>query len=340
VHRSEITVDLGALRRNVRSLLQTLDGAALWAVVKADGYGHGSVDVAGAALGAGATGLCVATIPEGLALRADYPTERILVMGPAGSNREVAQARDAALELAIADDEIPDGVRVHLKLETGMGRYGLSELPAPPAEVVGLMTHLATADSDLDFARQQLARFEAATAEFAHLTRHAANSAAVLRLPESHYDAARCGIAIYGLSPFNTDPADDGLEPVLSWQSMLAQVKQLEAGQSTGYGRRFVAEQPTWIGIVPVGYADGFRRDLTGTEVRVAGESRRVVGTVSMDSFAVELDRELPVGSPVVLLGHGVLAESHARVAGTINYELLSRIQSDQLRSRRTVIDA
>jgi len=340
VHRSEITVDLGALRRNVRSLLQTLDGSELWAVVKADGYGHGAADVAGVALGAGATGLCVATIPEGLALRADYLTERILVMGPAGSNREVAQARDAALELAIADDEIPDGIRVHLKLETGMGRYGLSELPAPPAEVVGLMTHLATADSDLDFARQQLTRFEAATAEFAHLTRHAANSAAVLRLPESHYDAARCGIAIYGLSPFGTDPGDDGLEPVLSWQSMLAQVKRLEAGQSTGYGRRFVAEQPTWIGIVPVGYADGFRRDLTGTEVRVAGESRRVVGTVSMDSFAVELDRELPVGSPVVLLGHGVLAESHARVAGTINYELLSRIESDPLRSRRSVIDA
>ena len=141
-------------------------------------------------------------------------------------------------------------------------------------------------------------------------------------------------------SPFGTDPGDDGLEPVLSWQSMLAQVKRLEAGQSTGYGRRFVAEQPTWIGIVPVGYADGFRRDLTGTEVRVAGESRRVVGTVSMDSFAVELDRELPVGSPVVLLGHGVLAESHARVAGTINYELLSRIESDPLRSRRSVIDA
>jgi alanine racemase len=340
VHRSEITVDLGALRRNVRSLLHTLNGAGLWAVVKADGYGHGAADVAGAALGAGATALCVATIPEGLALRADYPTERILVMGPAGSNREVAQAREAALELAIADDEIPDGIRVHLKLETGMGRYGLSELPAPPVEVVGLMTHLATADSDLDFARQQLARFEAATAEFAQLTRHVANSAAVLRLPESHYDAARCGIAIYGLSPFNTDPADDGLEPVLSWQSMLAQVKRLEAGQSTGYGRRFVAEQPTWIGIVPVGYADGFRRDLTGTEVRVAGESRRVVGTVSMDSFAVELDRELPVGAPVVLLGHGVLAESHARVAGTINYELLSRIESDPLRSRRTVIDA
>jgi alanine racemase len=340
MHRSEITVDLGALRRNVRSLLRALDGARLWAVVKADGYGHGATDVAGAALGAGATALCVATIPEGLALRHEYRTERIVVMGPAGSNREVAQARDAGLELAIADDEIPEGVRVHLKLDTGMGRYGLSELPAPPAEVVGLMTHLATADSDPEFARAQLERFRTATSEFSHLTRHAANSAAALRLPESHFDAVRCGIALYGLSPFNTDPTDDGLEPVLSWQSALAQVKRLEPGQSTGYGRRFVAEEPTWIGIVPVGYADGFRRDLTGTEVRVAGEPRRVVGTVSMDSFAVELDRELPVGAPVVLLGHGVLAETHAAVADTINYELVCGIESGPLRARRTVIDA
>src|SRR5439155_7385371 len=129
-------------------------------------------------------------------------------------------------------------------------------------------------------------------------------------------------------------------EPVLSWQSALLQVKRLVAGESTGYGRRFVAQEPTWIGIVPVGYGDGFRRDLTGTEVRVAGEPRQVVGTISMDSFAVELDRELPVGSPVVLLGHGVLAESHARVAGTINYELVCGVESGPLRARRTVMDA
>jgi alanine racemase len=317
-----------------------LDGSQLWAVVKADAYGHGAVDAAGAALGAGASALCVATVPEGLALRNEYRVERILVMGPASSNREIALAREAGLELAIADSEIPEGVRVHLKLDTGMGRYGLSELPPPPAEVVGLMTHLATADSDQRFAREQLERFRAATEEFGHLTRHAANSAAALRLPDSRFDAARCGVAIYGLSPFGTDPAEDGLEPVLSWHSALAQVRRLEPGQSTGYGRRFVAAEPTWIGIVPVGYADGFRRDLTGTEVRVAGELRKVVGTVSMDSFAVELDRELPVGSPVVLLGHGVLAESHARIAGTINYELVSRVESGVLRARRTVIDA
>jgi alanine racemase len=340
VHRSEITVDLGALRRNVRTLLRALDGSQLWAVVKANGYGHGAVDAAGAALGAGATALCVATIPEGLALRNEYRLERIIVLGPAGSNREVALARDAELELAIADQEIPEGIRIHLKLDTGMGRYGLAELPSPPAEVVGLMTHLATADTDAVFARAQLERFRAATEQYSHLTRHAANSAAALRLPESRFDAARCGGAIYGLSPFNIDPTEDGLEPVLSWQTSLAQVKQLQAGESTGYGRMFVAEEPTWIGIVPVGYGDGFRRDLAGTEVRVAGDPRPVVGNVSMDSFAVRLDRELPVGTPVVLLGHGVLAEAHAHVAGTINYDLLCGIESGPLRARRTVIDA
>src|SRR5918911_1034808 len=217
MHRSEITVDLGALRRNVRTLLRAAEGAHVWAVVKADGYGHGMVDAAGAALGAGATAVCVATIPEGLALRDEFRVERIVVLGPASSAREVAHARDAGLELVVAEAEIPEGVRVHLKLDTGMGRYGLSELPAPPAEVVGLMTHLATADSDLEFARMQLERFRAATDEFAHLSRHAANSAATLRLPESHFDAVRCGIALYGLSPFGSDAAEEGLTPVLAW---------------------------------------------------------------------------------------------------------------------------
>ena len=340
MHRSELTIDLGALRRNVRTLRRALDGAGLWAVVKADGYGHGAADVAGAALGAGASGLCVATIPEGLALRADYPQARILVLGPAGGSREIAQAREARLELAVADTEIPEGVRVHVKLETGMGRYGVSELPGRAREIVGLMSHLATADSDPAFAATQIQRFAELTEGFRGVERHIANSAAALRIPEARFDFARCGLALYGLSPFHEDPARDGLEPVLLWQSALAHVKLLQPGESTGYGRRFVAERPTWIGIVPVGYGDGFRRDLTGTEVRVGGEPRRVVGTISMDSFAVELDGELPVGTPVVLVGHGVLMESHARVAGTITYELACGIESDPLRSRRTVVDA
>jgi len=262
------------------------------------------------------------------------------VMGPTSSSREVADARDARLELVAWGEELPDGVRVHVKLDTGMGRWGLSELPALGPEVVGLMTHLATADSDPVFAEQQIERFREATEPYGELMRHVANSAAALRLPSARFDAARCGVALYGLSPFGEDPAADGLEPALSWRSYLAQVKRLEAGESTGYRRAFVAETPTWIGIVPVGYADGFRRDLTGTEVRVSGEPRRVIGVVSMDAFAVELEHEEPVGAPVTILGHGVLAEDHARAAETINYELTSRINSDPRRARRTVVDA
>jgi alanine racemase len=337
--RSELTVDLGAIRRNVRTLLRALEDAELWAVVKANAYGHGAVDVAGAALGEGARALCVATVPEALELRTEFPTARILVMGPA-SNREVGEAREARLELAISHDELPERIPLHVKLDTGMGRWGLAELPDLSVDVVGIMSHLATADTDGAFAQRQVERFAEATAACSHLTRHLANSAAALRIPAARFDAARCGVALYGLSPFGEDPAADGLEPALLWRSELAQVKRLAAGESTGYGRRFVAERPTWVGIVPVGYADGFRRDLTGTEVRVGGESRRVVGTVSMDAFAVELERELPVGTPVTILGHGMLAEDHARVAGTINYELVCGIGSDPRRTRRTVVDA
>jgi alanine racemase len=338
--RSELTIDLAALRSNARTLLRALDGAELWAVVKANAYGHGAADVAGAALGAGATALCVATVAEALDLRTEFPDARIIVMGPAGSSREIAYARDANLELVVSSSEVPSGVRAHVKLDTGMGRWGLSELlDSPPLEVVGLMSHLATADTDSAYAEWQIERFNAATAPYAHLTRHIANSAAALRYPAARFDAARCGIALYGLSPFGGDPAEDGLVPVLSWASHVAHTRLLHAGESTGYGRRFIARRDTWIGIVPVGYADGFRRDLTGTEVRVAGEPRRVVGTISMDAFAVELERDVPAGTPVTLIGHGVLAEAHARVAGTITYELVSRIASDPLRARRVVVD-
>lgn len=338
MHRSEITIDLAALRRNTATLLRALAGAELWAVVKANGYGHGAAQAAGAALGAGATAVCVATVPEALELRRDFPTARIVVMGPAG-NREVGLARDAHLELVVSTAEIPPGVAVHLKLDTGMGRWGLSELPEPPVEVVGLMSHLATADTDAAYTEWQIERFRTATAQYSHLTRHIANSAGALRYPSSRFDAARCGIALYGLSPFGEDPAADGLVPVLSWTSHVAQSRLLRAGESTGYGRRFVAERDTWIGIVPVGYADGFRRDLTGTIVRVAGEPGRVVGTVSMDAIAVELDRELPVGAPVVIIGQGMLAEDHARVADTITYELVCGIDSGATRARRVVVD-
>ena len=336
--RSELTIDLAALQQNVRLLLDVLDGAELWAVVKTDGYGHGAVDCGGAALAAGATTLCVATVAEGLELRAAFPGPRILVLGPTAP-ADVPRAREAGLALTVPDGRIPDDVEVHLKLDTGMGRWGLGELPAPTRRLGGVMTHLATADTDRDFARRQIERFRVATEALpASVLRHVANSAATLRLPESRFDAARCGIAVYGLSPFGTEPDEDGLTPVLSWRSEIAQVKLLHAGESTGYRRGFVAQRDTWIGIVPVGYGDGFRRDLSGTEVLVDGGAARVVGVVSMNALAVELVGEVSPGAPVMLVGPGVSLDAHARVADTIGYELACGIGVSAARTPRTVV--
>ncbi len=338
--RSEITIDLAAVRHNVRRLLELLDGAQLWAVVKADAYGHGAVEVSRVALDGGR----LARSASRRSARASRsvppcPDARILVMGPSGED-DIGRARDARLELAVSEPPFPEGVPLHLKLDTGMGRFGGAGFPEPPREAVGLMSHLATADMDVDFANLQLERFRAAVEAMPELESHIANSAAALRYPQSRFAAAaRCGVALYGLSPFGEFPSSDGLEPVLSWRSSLAQVKRLEAGESTGYGRRFVAERPTWIGLVPVGYADGFRRDLTGTDVLVAGERRQVVGTVSMDSFAVELPEELPRGTAVTLVGDGLLVESHAARAGTINYEITTGIRSSSERTRRVFVD-
>ena len=338
--RSEITIDLGALRRNAARLREAAGPAELWAVVKADAYGHGADDAAGAALAGGATALCVATAQEGAALRSAFPKARIIVMSPLASGEEDT-VRSARLEACLSRPELPDRIPVHLKVDTGMGRWGMrveDALALPREQAVGIMSHLATADeADASFVGEQTARFREVVAEFPGLTAHLANSAGALAHPETRFDAVRCGIALYGLSPFGDDPARYGLEPVLSWRSYVAVEKKLEPGEGTGYGRRFVAERPTRVGIVPVGYADGFRRGLTGAEVLVGGTRRSVVGTVSMDSFAVELGEE-PVGTPVTLIGEGLRAEEHARTLGTINYEITCGIRSDPTRARRRVV--
>ncbi len=343
MRRSEITVDLGALRRNIRRLREAAAPAELWAVVKADAYGHGSFEVARVALEEGAGALCVATVQEGAALREPFPEPRILVMGPLASGDE-GLARTASLEIALSSfDQAPQGLPLHLKVDTGMGRYGMApaEVAVPAgAIVVGVMSHLATADEpDETFARRQLDAFSALRQRFPReLLFHLANSAATLRFPEASFGAVRCGVALYGLSPFGDDPGRHELEPVLSWRSYLAQIKELEPGESTGYGRRFLAERPTRVGLVPVGYGDGFRRGLTGTEVVVAGNRRRVVGTISMDSFAVELGDEQE-GDAVTILGDGVLAEEHARVLGTINYEVTCAIRREPERASVKYVD-
>lgn len=339
--RSEITINLGALRRNARRLREAAGSAELWAVVKADGYGHGMVDCARAALEAEAAALCVATVPEGRELRRAFRDARIIVMSALDQGQE-GDARRHELEVCISSPAVPDGLRVHAKIDTGMGRWGMSPAEAAqlsPSSVIGAMSHLATADMpDEEFTRGQLKTFGEATGRFPGSIRHIANSAATLRFPEARLDAVRCGVALYGLSPFGDDPETHGLEPVLSWRSYVAMVKELQPGASTGYGRRYIADQPTRIGIVPVGYGDGWRRGLTGTAVLVGEQRSRVIGTISMDSFAVELTDQTQ-GSPVTLLGDGIRAEEHARILGTINYELMCGIDSSPLRARRVVID-
>jgi alanine racemase len=341
MYRSEVRIDLGALRRNVARLREAAAPAELWAVVKADAYGHGAADVARTAVEEGAAALCVATAREGAALREAATSARIVVMGPLCEGEDEL-AREAGLDVCVSTPDLPADVPIHLKVDTGMGRWGMSvddALSVPRDRVAGVMSHFATADErDQDFAREQIGRFRDLAARFPGVPAHMANSAATLALPDARFDAVRCGIAVYGLSPFGDDPARHGLEPVLSWRSYVAIAKTLRAGDSTGYGRRFVAERPTRIGIVPVGYADGFRRGLSGAHVLVGETRRPVLGAVSMDSLAVELADE-PAGTPVTLIGDGVLAEEHARRLGTINYEITCAIRADPQRAERRVVD-
>ena len=355
--RALARVDLGAIGRNCAVLARAAAPAALCVVVKADGYGHGAAPAARAAQAAGAPWLAVATAGEAADLRAAGIGGPLLVMG-ALSPGELTVALRARADVvawrpataaALAAHPDADGARVHVKLDTGMGRLGTRD-PAeatrtaeavaadPRLRLVGAMTHFATADDDPAFAREQLARFlpwaEALRAAHPGLLLHAANSAATLGLPEARLDLVRCGIAAYGLDPFGRDPADHGLAPALELRSYLAEVKTIAPGESTGYGRRFVARAPTWIGTVPVGYADGVRRALTNDcDVLVGGRRAPVVGTVSMDNVTVDLGPDPPApGAEVVLIGaqggERVLAEEWARRLATINYEITCGISA------------
>ena len=341
--RSIVTVELAAVAHNVRTLRERAAPAELWAVVKADGYGHGALPVARTALEAGAAALCVATAAEAWELRGSLRDARIIVLGPS-ARAEHELIRQARAELVVGGGERAVGVPTHLKIDTGMGRAGIrpEEIAHVPAEgVVGVMTHLAAADSAQhdDFTEQQLARFEEASGQFVGIPRHAANSAATLRFPRSHYDAVRCGIAIYGLSPFADRGDGADLVPALTWRSSVRLVKTLRLGESTGYGRRFVAERPTRIGLVPVGYADGFPRALRDAYVLVDGERCRVIGTPSMDSFTVELPAGSAEGTAVTIVGDGLTAEDHAATLGTINYEFVCGIGRSPTRCEWVVRD-
>jgi alanine racemase len=358
--RALAEVNLAAIERNAARLRELIGAhTRLCAVVKADGYGHGAGPAAEAALRGGASCLAVATAEEAAQLGRELGRSA-LVLGALSEEelRAAAAARAeivawdlAFVELLRREAERAGPIAVHVKLDTGLGRLGTRDaeqalavvkavVAGPGLTLTGVMTHLATADSDLDFAASQLAAFQPFVAEARALatddiTVHAANSAGILRVPGSDFDMVRAGIALYGADPMNHDPADHGLEPALALRSYVATVKAIAAGQSTGYGRRFIAPRDSTIATVPIGYGDGFVRALADNcDVLIGGRRYPVRGMVSMDNITVDIGPapSVRVGDRVTLIGSDggerLTAEELARRAGTISYEVLCWISS------------
>ncbi len=360
--RAVARIDLGAIERNCARLKAELnDGAELCAVVKADGYGHGADACANAALAGGASRLAVATSTEAAQIGRRFPQIPLLTMG-ALTPDELDTALAAGAEVAVWRDGFRDllsvrgraqgrPVRVHVKYDSGMGRLGnpdpgevisLARACAedPMLELAGVWTHFATADEpDSAFFDEQLERFTAVAgavkAEFPGAVAHAANSAAVFREPRAHFDMARCGIAVYGLDPFQGDPGERGLAPALSLHSYVADVKRFPAGASAGYGQAWRASADTWVGVLPLGYGDGVRRGLSNNaEVLIRGRRHPLVGTISMDNLTVDLgpDTEVEPGDEAVLIGSqgedSIRAEEVAGRLATINYEVTCGISA------------
>jgi alanine racemase len=354
VRRAIARVNVAAIERNCARLRGELEhGCELCAVVKADGYGHGAAASARAALQGGASLLAVAGAREAVELRqAGFEDVRLLVMG-ALSQVELREALEADADVTVWHTEAiravanAGGGRVHVKLDSGMGRLGTRDpeeasrvialaAETPGVELAGAMTHFATADDrDDPFFERQLEAFDGwaaqVKADHPEIMVHAANSAATLRDRRAHFDMVRCGIAVYGMDPFGRDPLAQRLEPALELVSYLAEVKRCAAGQSAGYGRHFIAERDTLLGVLPIGYGDGWRRALSGNADALIGAERRpIVGTVSMDNLTVELGDTAQAralqGSEAVLVGargeQRITAEEVARRMDTINYEV------------------
>ncbi|MDT0346128.1 alanine racemase [Streptomyces litchfieldiae] len=362
--RLRADIDLDALRANVRALTErATGGAALMAVVKADGYGHGLVPCARAAREAGAAWLGTATPDEALALRAAGDTGRVLcwLWTPGGPWRRAIEADiDVSVAASWALAEVTAAARaagrrarVHLKADTGLGRNGCQPADWPDLvaaaraaeaagaiRVTGMWSHFACADEPghPSIALQQRAFDEAlATAARAGLdpeVRHFANSPATLTLPAAHYDLVRPGVALYGLSPSpeTGTPADFGLRPVMTLRAWLASVKRVPGGHGVSYGHHYVTPGETTLALVPAGYADGVPRHASGCgPVLVAGKWRTVAGRVAMDQFVVDLGGDsAAAGDEAVLFGPGdrgePTAEDWARAAGTIGYEIVTRV--------------
>ena len=356
-------VDTGAIALNVARIAERVSPAAVWAVVKANGYGHGSVEVAQAALRAGATGLCVAIVDEGVALRragigapilllSEQPAELADYIVGYQLTPTVTTTRGAAA-IGTAAAGAGRTVAVHVKVDTGMHRVGVSPREAVSLakyiassgtmSIEGVYTHLAVADEpDHPANARQLAVFDEVLADLSvhgidPPLVHAANSAAALTNAAARRSLVRVGIAMYGLVPGPAvADACAGLAPALSLVSRVSAVRWIEAGEAVSYGLRRPVEAQTLIATVPVGYADGVRRDLSfaGVPVLIGGVPRTIAGTVTMDQLMVDCgtDSSVSVGDEVVLIGrqgdHVVTADQWAEAIGTIGYEVVCGISA------------
>lgn len=338
------TLDLSALRGNFSIARQSAQGAALWAVIKADAYGHGLMRAA-EALDDLADGYALLDLDDAVALREAGFRQPILLLEGFFEADELPLFAEYGLTPVVhtleqaemlTSSALPARLPVYLKLNTGMNRLGLSAEEfhpvltaletSPSVSGITLMTHFADADLERGIA-WQMARFEEATQGCAHKV-SLANSAALLRYPEVRRGWARPGIMLYGASPFPQDESAEtlGLRPVMTLSSQIVAVQELKAGERVGYGGIFAADGPMRLGIVACGYADGYPRHApSGTPILVEGRRTRTVGRVSMDMIMVDLDGILDagIGSPVVLWGEGLPVDDVATAAGTVSYELL-----------------
>lgn len=347
-----LEIDLEAIRNNIREAAR-ITRRSICAVVKANGYGHGIVQTARAAIQAGATWCSVARIEEALVLRENGIECPVLVMGYTSPSRVVEAVRQnisltvydygVASQYSQAALEAGGRVKVHLKVDSGMGRLGIFPEDGmdfartlnglPGIELEGLFTHFARADEPaLGVTQKQIERFQSLVGDLERNGMrpkwvHSANSAGTLYFPNSYYDFVRCGIAMYGLHPSSDAPLPATFRPAMTWKARLVSVRTIPAGAGISYGHRYTTSNIERIGVLPIGYADGFRRRL-GNFVLIHGERIPVVGTVCMDQCMVQLDTipDAKIGDEVVIIGkqgnNHITAEEIGQAWGTINYEV------------------
>ena len=342
-------IDLDAITHNVKQIKDLHPTKEIFAVVKANGYGHGDAEVSKVAIEAGVSCLAVSGLDEALRLRNSGIEVPILVLGMTRL-KDVLLAAENNISLTAHDEmwiehlvslPLKTPVKVHLKIDSGMHRLGLMTeeqvqknfnrlKTAPMVEVEGVFTHMATADSDKEYLGHQIETFKRLIAnldlsdvKYVHLE----NTATLLQKEFDFDHGIRLGLGLYGINPDKEFiPIEFELRPALKLLSNLVQVKKIKKGDKVGYGATYEAQEDEWIGVVPIGYADGWTRSHQGRHVIVNGYECEIIGRVCMDQMMIRLPKQFPMGTEVILIGDGMPVERVAKEVGTISYEILCLI--------------